>query len=177
MACPLNTPITIDTPIGVIEITTCDSGVHLVTVKKCTLKDASASITGKVKITQGKPDSYAQACIDWFQDYFSGKVNDISDVTLCQEGLTPFQKTTYQELGLLAPGQRMTYGEMSEKISGSTKSARAVGAAMKKNRQVIIVPCHRLIHSSGNIDKYSADGGSCLKSALLNHESNCKRGL
>ena len=143
----------------------------MVTVKKCILKDPSASLIGKVKIAQGNVDVHSQACVKWFQDFFSGKVNDITGVNLCQEGLTPFQKVTYEELCKLAPGQRMTYGEMSERISGSTKSARAVGSAMKKNRHVIIVPCHRLIHSSGKIDRYSADGGSCLKSALLNHET------
>lgn len=172
MACEENPKVVLETPIGTIETTSCQQGIHSIHVKKCTVKEPNKSLLGKVKIVQGKPDKYNDQCIEWFEDFFSGKIQDTNSVTLCEKTWTPFQKKAYTALADVLPGQRMTYGELSEKICGSTKSARAVGTAMKKNPQVIVIPCHRLIHSSGNIDKYSADGGSCLKSALLNHESS-----
>ena len=55
-------------------------------------------------------------------------------------------------------------------MAGNNKAARAVGIANAKNPLPIIIPCHRIIDSNGNIGGYS--GGLDKKLYLLDHESN-----
>ena len=64
-------------------------------------------------------------------------------------------------------GETATYGEIAEKI-GSPKSARAVGGANNKNPIGIIVPCHRVIGSKGELTGYAA--GLDVKERLLKLE-------
>ena len=56
------------------------------------------------------------------------------------------------------------------KMVGSNKAVRAVGTANAKNPLPIIIPCHRIVSSNGNLGGYS--GGLDKKSFLLDHETN-----
>lgn len=65
-------------------------------------------------------------------------------------------------------GATATYGEMA-KILGDTKAVRAVGGALNKNPISIIVPCHRIVGTSGNMVGFA--GGIANKTILLNLEN------
>ena len=74
----------------------------------------------------------------------------------------------------LALGRKIKYGQkvsysMVAKIIGSENAARAVGTANSKNPLPIIIPCHRVVRSDGQLGGYS--GGIEKKSILLNLES------
>ncbi|NQY74903.1 MAG: MGMT family protein [Candidatus Margulisbacteria bacterium] len=88
---------------------------------------------------------------------------DIVDI----EGITPFQLQVYHTLIQCPRGAVMTYGELSEK-SGFGLAARAVGTAMAKNPLPLLIPCHRVIQSSGELGQYN--GGKDLKRAFLENE-------
>jgi methylated-DNA-[protein]-cysteine S-methyltransferase len=64
-------------------------------------------------------------------------------------------------------GETRSYKEVAEMI-GSPKAHRAVGAAVKNNPIPIIIPCHRVIRSNGDIGEYS--GGFDIKRKLLQLE-------
>jgi methylated-DNA-[protein]-cysteine S-methyltransferase len=65
----------------------------------------------------------------------------------------------------------VTYGELAE-LSGRTKSSSiAVGQAMRKNPVMILVPCHRVVPSSGGTGNYAGGKKNEVKVWLLNHES------
>ncbi|MFH1209115.1 MAG: MGMT family protein [Candidatus Omnitrophota bacterium] len=80
---------------------------------------------------------------------------------------TPFEKKVYRMLRRVPAGKVLSYGELAKR-AGYPGAARAVGSAMKKNRLPIVIPCHRVISSSGGVGEYSA--GKKWKRWLLEHE-------
>ncbi|HEX5477069.1 MAG TPA: methylated-DNA--[protein]-cysteine S-methyltransferase [Burkholderiales bacterium] len=95
-------------------------------------------------------------------EYFAGKRRDFS-VALCPEG-TGFQKNIWQAIAGVAYGETITYAELARR-AGCPGSARAAGAATGRNPIGIIVPCHRIVGSSGLLTGYA--GGLAKKRALL----------
>jgi methylated-DNA-[protein]-cysteine S-methyltransferase len=81
---------------------------------------------------------------------------------------TKFQKQVWSELKNIPYGKTLSYGEIALKI-GNPKASRAVGAANGKNPLSIILPCHRVIGSSGKLTGFA--GGLDVKSFLLDLES------
>ena len=66
-------------------------------------------------------------------------------------------------------GQLTTYGGMSKKI-GNPNASRAVGTAIGNNPVAFLIPCHRVIQSSGNVGGYM--WGSTRKSAIIGWEAS-----
>ncbi len=77
---------------------------------------------------------------------------------------TPFQLTVLEEVARIPFGATRTYGEVARAIGRPTAS-RAVGAANGANPVSLVVPCHRVIASSGHLQGYG--GGLDLKAKLL----------
>ena len=88
------------------------------------------------------------------------------DLPLQQLG-TPFQKLVWQAIGDIRWGDTRSYQEISERIGGKAV-ARTVGNATGANPLPIIVPCHRVIGSTGMLTGYI--GGIWRKRWLLSHE-------
>lgn len=80
---------------------------------------------------------------------------------------TPFQLLVWTELQKVAYGTTISYGELASRIGRPTAS-RAVGAANGQNPIAIVIPCHRVIGSSGKLTGYA--GGLDVKHQLLAHE-------
>jgi methylated-DNA-[protein]-cysteine S-methyltransferase len=81
---------------------------------------------------------------------------------------TAFQRLVWEALLTIPFGTTISYGEQARRI-GRPEAPRAVGAANGRNPIAIIIPCHRVIGSSGTLTGYG--GGLALKEWLLNHES------
>lgn len=81
----------------------------------------------------------------------------------------PFHRKVYRVLCRVPAGKTITYAELARRV-GSPKAARAVGQAMAKNPFPIIIPCHRVVPSSGKLGAYSGRGGVATKRALLRLE-------
>ncbi|MCK4913110.1 MAG: methylated-DNA--[protein]-cysteine S-methyltransferase [Planctomycetes bacterium] len=71
----------------------------------------------------------------------------------------------------IAFGQTRTYLDIAKRL-GKPRATRAVGAALAKNPLPLIVPCHRVLRSDGQIGGFSAGGGAEMKAKLLEHERN-----
>ncbi len=84
---------------------------------------------------------------------------------------TKFQIKVWKELLKIPSGETRTYKEIAILI-GSPNSARAVANACAKNPYPVLVPCHRVIRSDGNLGGYSALGGVDKKKELLEQEKN-----
>ena len=102
------------------------------------------------------------------QKYASGKRQDLSLIPIDLDSYPPFQKRVLESCRKIEYGQTLTYGQLAKR-AGSVNAARAVGTAMKNNRYPLIVPCHRVVASSG-IGGYSAASGVSLKQVLLRME-------
>jgi methylated-DNA-[protein]-cysteine S-methyltransferase len=79
----------------------------------------------------------------------------------------PFQLRVWEALQRIPYGETASYGELAREL-GSPGAARAVGAANGRNPIAIVLPCHRVIGSSGSLTGYA--GGLECKRALLDLE-------
>jgi O-6-methylguanine DNA methyltransferase len=103
---------------------------------------------------------------DWLAAYFEGTAAEIGNLPLDMRGAT-FEKRVWTALRAIPPGQTTSYGAIAQAI-GSANASRAVGAANGANPIAIIVPCHRVIGSSGSLTGYG--GGLDRKMWLIAHE-------
>jgi methylated-DNA-[protein]-cysteine S-methyltransferase len=99
------------------------------------------------------------------REYFAGERREFS-VPLDFTG-TEFQNKVWRALRTIPFGETRSYGELAVQI-GAPKASRAVGAANGRNPIPIILPCHRVIGSSGSLTGFG--GGLPMKKQLLAHE-------
>ena len=102
----------------------------------------------------------------WLDAYFAGVSADVNGLPLDMRG-TAFEQRVWAALRAIAPGKTTSYGAIAKAL-GSAEASRAVGAANGANPIAIIVPCHRVIGSSGSLTGYG--GGLDRKTWLLDHE-------
>lgn len=105
------------------------------------------------------------------QKYTAGKKVDLGDLPVNFDGFTKFQKIVLKNCQKIPYGTTVSYGQLAVK-SKSPRAARAVGSIMKINRVPLIIPCHRVVASSG-IGGYSAGEGVTVKRELLKMEGVC----
>jgi methylated-DNA-[protein]-cysteine S-methyltransferase len=98
-------------------------------------------------------------------EYFAGERNAFS-IALDMRG-TPFQKEVWAALLAIPFGETRSYGQLATQL-GNPRAMRAVGAANGRNPISIIVPCHRVIGSSGKLTGFA--GGLETKALLLRLE-------
>ena len=99
--------------------------------------------------------------------YFAGKRTHF-DLPLAPRG-SAFQKEVWEALCRIPHGQVVSYGELARRLE-RPKASRAVGAANGRNPIAIVVPCHRVIGSSGKLTGYA--GGLPIKRWLLDLEGH-----
>lgn len=113
------------------------------------------------------PSVFSDTC-RWLDIYFSGRQPDFTPAYRLDD-LTSFRKQVSNIMCGIPFGQTMTYGEIARQISRKM-SAQAVGGAVGWNPICLIVPCHRVVGTNGNLTGYG--GGMNNKIALLCHEGN-----
>ena len=108
----------------------------------------------------------------WLDAYFLGE-NPSATVPLHLKG-TDFQKQVWNILLTIPYGQTRTYGDIAREmaaLSGKEKmSAQAVGQAVGKNLISILIPCHRVVGTKGQLTGYA--GGLENKIRLLRQEGH-----
>ena len=101
----------------------------------------------------------------------AGATADTTPLRLDIRG-TAFEQRVWAALRTIAPGETTSYGAIAKAL-GSAEASRAVGAANGANPIAIIVPCHRVVGSSGSLVGYG--GGLDRKTWLLAHERRWSR--
>ncbi|GLU43114.1 methylated-DNA--[protein]-cysteine S-methyltransferase [Allomuricauda sp. NBRC 101325] len=147
----------LQTPIGITEFKGDENGL------------ASITVLDNNKPIGTIPDVLNDA-VTQFQEYFEGKRTDF-DLKLNPEG-TDFQKKVWNALLEIPFGKTISYLELSKQL-GDVKAIRAVASANGKNPLWIVVPCHRVIGTNGDLTGYA--GGLHRKKWLLEHESPAKQ--
>jgi len=77
-----------------------------------------------------------------------------------------FNEKCYALLKLIPEGKVTTYREIASALN--TKAWRAVGSAMAKNKNLFVIPCHRVVRSDGSVGEYAL--GSDKKADILSKE-------
>ena len=102
-----------------------------------------------------------------FDEYFAGERRDF-DLPLSPKG-TPFQEKVWKQLQEIPYGKTISYAQLAQAVE-NPKACRAVGSANGKNPISIIIPCHRVVASTG-LGGYSS--GLDIKIQLLELEKFC----
>jgi methylated-DNA-[protein]-cysteine S-methyltransferase len=154
--------ITMSSPVGELRLIAGDSGLRAVlwgaedVARIASIDDAD--------LVQGTTPVLDQA-VAQLEEYFAGTRREF-DLPLDPLG-TPFQQSAWMVLRTIPYGRTISYGQQALQL-GDPNKARAVGAANGKNPLSIVVPCHRVIGSSGQLTGFAA--GLDVKSWLLDHE-------
>lgn len=112
-------------------------------------------------------DPVIRAAIDQLEAYFAGARTEF-DLPLAPAG-TEFQVRVWTALGDIPYGQTESYGDLARRVGLPTRASRAVGAANGQNPLPIVLPCHRVIGSTGQLTGYG--GGLDNKRLLLQLEA------
>lgn len=87
--------------------------------------------------------------------YFEGEAVDFSNYAVDFSGYTPFEVKVLNATRGIPYGKVRSYREIAEAI-GKPRAYRAVAYTLSKNRSCVVVPCHRVIESSGRLGGFSA---------------------
>ncbi|QDT52003.1 Methylated-DNA--protein-cysteine methyltransferase [Caulifigura coniformis] len=117
-----------------------------------------------------REDALLTAASRQVEEYFAGE-RTAFDVPVRLTG-TPFQERVWQELTRIPYGVTISYGELARRV-GQPTASRAVGAANGRNPISILVPCHRVVGSKGELTGYG--GGMEAKRWLLEWEAMRRR--
>ena len=155
----------LDTPIGELLLAGDADGLFMIGFPK-----------GKMR-REPEPDwifneKQLRAVRQQLTEYFDGARREF-DLPLKLTG-TEFQVRVLNALQEIPYGETVSYGDIARRI-GRPKAVRAVGAANGRNPIPIVVPCHRVIGSGGDLTGFG--GGLDTKEALLRHEAENTRDL
>jgi methylated-DNA-[protein]-cysteine S-methyltransferase len=160
-----------------VEWTSMDSPVGELTVaahgsKVCLVHFGAASETVRKSLERWYPaeqivvSNDPAGAVDVLSRYFDGDLNSLDELEVELHG-TPFQQRVWTTLRTVRAGTTASYAELAGRV-GAPAAVRAVGAANGANPVAIILPCHRIIGSSGSLTGYG--GGLDRKRWLLQHE-------
>jgi AraC family transcriptional regulator of adaptative response/methylated-DNA-[protein]-cysteine methyltransferase len=157
----------IETPIGVMVAGAVEEGICLLEftdrrMLNTEYKDLARLL--KTSIEEGE-NNHIKEIRKQLKEYFEGKRKEFT-LPLVTPG-TRFQQSVWQELQRIPFGSTRTYQEQAEALN-KPGAIRAVANANGMNRISIVIPCHRIIGSDGNLTGYG--GGLRRKRWLLDHE-------
>ena len=157
----------IDTPIGEMIAGATDEGICLLEFSDRSrlakeYKDLARLLASSVE--EGE-NNHLNDLEEQLKEYFSGTRKEFN-IRLVLPG-TPFQQAVWEELLTIPYGTTRSYQEQADRLK-KHESVRAVANANGMNRVSVIIPCHRVIGSNGNLTGYG--GGLKRKKWLLDHE-------
>ena len=132
--------------------------------------DTAAGALDTEPSKKARPGDWERQLIGRLEAYARGEPEDFSDLAVDLEPSSGFQRRVYRRCRRIPYGGTLTYGRLAA-LAGSPRAARAVGTCMARNPVPLIVPCHRVVGSGGNLGGYSAPGGTRLKQRLLELEA------
>ena len=155
----------VDSPIGDLLVATSERGLAAISFDTDTEDrlEQFARIAGPRVLRSPRSVDTARRELD---EYFEGRRRAF-DLSLDLRALPSFTVSVLGELARVPYGKTTTYGELARRV-GHPRAARAVGTVMNRNRIPVVLPCHRVVGSTGSLTGYA--GGLDVKQALLELE-------
>ncbi len=155
----------LETPIGELLVAASEQGVASILFDPDLDEDLDrlARTAGPRVLRSPRSVDRARRELD---EYFAGKRRSF-DVALDLRALPQFTLSVLDELARVPYGETTTYGTLAGRV-GRPRAARAVGTVMHRNPIPIVLPCHRVVGSTGDLTGYG--GGLHRKVALLELE-------
>lgn len=145
-----------DTAIGRCGISWSETGVTAVSILGGADRDVA-------------PPEFVREAVAGIVALLEGQDRDLREIPLDWAGVEAFSVRVYEAARAVNPGETCTYGDLAKAV-GSPGGAQAVGRAMGSNPAPIIVPCHRVLSSTGALHGFSAPGGIVTKRRMLEIE-------
>jgi methylated-DNA-[protein]-cysteine S-methyltransferase len=117
----------------------------------------------------GESADWRRMVIGQLAAYASGQAVDLSDIEVDGSEWSIFQRRVLAACRRIPRGSLRTYGQLAA-ACGSRAAARAVGRVMATNPLPIVIPCHRVVGSTGKLGGFSARGGLSTKERLMRLE-------
>jgi len=157
---------TLETPVGELLVAATREGVCRIAYDPEPERDAERlARTFGVRVLRSPSRAVDQARRE-LDEYFAGSRREF-ELPLDVRVAGPFAREVLQELRRVPFGETTTYGALAAR-AGRPRAARAVGTIMNRNTIPIVLPCHRVVGSTGSLVGYA--GGLERKVALLRLE-------
>jgi methylated-DNA-[protein]-cysteine S-methyltransferase len=155
-----------ETPVGDVLVAASDEGVVEVSyLEHNGAFESLRELERRGYLVYERQDT-VRPVIDQLGEYFDHERREF-DLQFDLSGVTDFTRAVLEATSRIPYGKVRTYGDVANEI-GKPKASRAVGNALGRNPIPVIIPCHRVILSSGAMGWYT--GGPEIKRALLGIE-------
>jgi methylated-DNA-[protein]-cysteine S-methyltransferase len=157
--------IVFKTVAGWVGLLGSEAGIRIVTLPQLTAEEAKTLLHFR-EFSSILSDSFFQDLTQRIENFYEGIPVIFSD-RLDLSDATPFQRSVWQATRTISYGETRSYSWVAGKI-GKPNASRAVGQALHRNPLPVIVPCHRVVGSNGQLVGFG--GGIDLKRRLLELE-------
>lgn len=117
--------------------------------------------------SEAVPPPWIEEIIARVRLHLAGECQDFSDVTFDFGRMPAFNRAVLEATLRIKPGHTASYGEIATAIGQPLAASRAVGSALGGNPWPLLIPCHRVLASTGNMTGFSGPGGVATKAKLL----------
>lgn len=150
---------TFTTPLGTCAIAWNDAGLT-----RFLLPDPERHSSGN---TEADPPPWIRDIIARVLRHLGGEPQDFSDVPYDFTRVPEFARAVLRATLAVKPGTTATYGDIATALAQPPAASRAVGAALGSNPWPLLIPCHRIVASTGKMTGFSGPGGVVTKVRLL----------
>ena len=130
-------------------------------------QEALADLGPELDRSANDPSSFS-AVQESLEQYMQGDMSALENIALDLSNAPPFFGAAWEACRRIPAGETRSYAWLAAE-AGNPLAVRAAGQAMARNRFALIVPCHRVIASDGDLRGYGA-GGLRVKAKLLDME-------
>lgn len=158
-----------ETELGWVAAVMGNGGVLRMSLPEPGIERAYDHVRPEIEGAELDPDALA-GVRESVRAYCAGAYVDLSQVPVDMTSMSPFFRRAREACRTIPSGQTRTYAWLAEQ-AGNVRAARGAGQAMAKNPVALLVPCHRVIGSDGELHGFGGGVGLPLKARLLKMES------
>jgi methylated-DNA-[protein]-cysteine S-methyltransferase len=158
-----------DTGMGWVALVGSKHGIVRASLPESTPETALDYVQPEVNGATHSPEDYDDSRL-LVTAYCAGEPVDLTDIPIDTRMATPFTRNAWDACRSIPAGETRSYGWLAEQ-AGNIKAARGAGQAMARNKLALLVPCHRVVSSTGALHGFGG-AGLPLKSLLLAMESD-----
>ena len=159
-----------ETALGWVAIAATERGIVRTSLPEPTLDIALKAISDIENGSPIVPNHALNEAKQLLIRYCNGESVALDTIPVDSSSWTPYAQRARAACRTIPRGEFRTYAWLAQQASGNPKSARAAGRAMATNPAPIIIPCHRVIGSNGNLRGFGGTIGIPLKARFLEME-------
>ena len=117
--------------------------------------------------SESTPPNWVSEIIARVQRHLAGDLQDFSDLRFDFSAVPEFVRAVLHATLQIKPGHTASYGDIAHAIGQPPAASRAVGSALGGNPWPLLIPCHRILATTGKMTGFSGPGGVATKVKLL----------